>query len=263
MMTWKWAAVVAAGGTGELYSLLPDEHRQVVAAVVAEVKGRAPVIAGAGFNASLGAELARQGAAAGADGILCFPPYYPGAADDGLVAYYKAIADATPLGVFIYSRDWVAPGGELVARMADAIPNLVAWKDGQGDVRRLQSIRDRVGDRLHFIGGIGDDCVPGYYAIGIRTYTSSISNWSPGLSLELHERAAAGDFAMLSRLMSDYVVPLYDLRARRRGYEVSVMKAGMDIIGLRGGPVRSPLVDVLPEEMPEIRAMLARWKAVL
>src|SRR5438067_1608946 len=122
-----FCAVVAAGGTGEVYSLTPDEHRQVVATTVKVLRGKAPVIAGVGFNRALAVELARQAAATGADGILALPPYYPGAPDDGMLEYYKAIGAATPLGLLIYSRDWVAYGPEQVARLAAAIPTLVAW----------------------------------------------------------------------------------------------------------------------------------------
>ena len=68
------AALVAAGGTGELYSLTPDEHVKVVAAAVEEARGRVPVVAGVGFNASLGAEMARRAAGAGASAILALPP---------------------------------------------------------------------------------------------------------------------------------------------------------------------------------------------
>jgi 5-dehydro-4-deoxyglucarate dehydratase len=99
--------------------------------------------------------------------------------------------------------------------------------------------------------------------LGLRTYTSSIANVAPKLSWQLHHAAANGEGAELARLMSKYVVPLYALRARRKGYEVSVMKALMDQLGLRGGPVRPPLPDVRAEEMEEIRAMVAAWQDVL
>src|SRR5258705_11254913 len=88
-------AVVAPAGTGELHSLSLAEHKAVVKAAVEEVKGRVPVLAGAGFNPPIAAELAREAAAAGADGILAFPPYYPSPDEDGLFAYYRGIADAT------------------------------------------------------------------------------------------------------------------------------------------------------------------------
>jgi 5-dehydro-4-deoxyglucarate dehydratase len=118
----------------------------------------------------------------------------------------------------------------------------------------------RLGDRLYWIGGAGDDCVPGYYAIGIRTYTSSISTVAPKLAIELHEVTARGDSTALKKLMEQCVVPLYGLRSRRKGYEVSVMKELMNLAGLAGGPVRPPLANVRPEEMPEIRAILESWR---
>jgi 5-dehydro-4-deoxyglucarate dehydratase len=252
-------AIVAAAGTGELYSLSPAEHLAVVKTVVKEVKDRVPVLAGTGFNPPIAAELARAAAKAGVDGILAFPPYYPAPDDEGVLAYYQAVADATPLGFIIYSRDWFAPGPALVEKLAK-IPSLIAWKDGQGDIRRFQMIRRRLGDRLHWVGGAGDDMVPGYYSMGVRTYTSSIANVAPKLSLHLHELASAGHSTELSQLMTELVIPLYEFRARRKGYEVSVMKRMMDDIGLAGGPVRAPLVDVTAQERGELHTMLKRWK---
>jgi 5-dehydro-4-deoxyglucarate dehydratase len=258
LLSHDMGAIVAAGGTGELYSLDFAEHEAVVRRTVDMVDGRWPVIAGVGGNVAIATELARRAAAAGADGILALPPYYPHADEDGLLAYYHAIGDATPLGFIVYSRDWVNPGPAFVGRLA-SLPGLAAWKDGQGDVRRLQALMTSVGDRLHWIGGAGDDLVPAYYRLGIRTYTSSIANVAPRLSLELHERAAAGDEAGLQQLMA-YVVPLYALRGRRKGYEVSVMKAMMELMGQAAGPVRPPLVEITAAEREELKAMLARWR---
>jgi 5-dehydro-4-deoxyglucarate dehydratase len=254
------AAVVAAGGTGEMYSLTPEEHGQVVQATVEEVGGRVPVIAGVGFNGAVAAAMARRAAGDGADAILALPPYYPQADEDGLADYYAAIGEATPLALLVYSRDWVNPGPAWVERLAQRVPTLFAWKEGQGDVRRYQQIMQRLGDRLHWIGGVGDDCVPGYYSIGIRAYTSSIATVAPKLSVQLHETAAAGDAPALKRLMDDYVVPLYSLRARRKGYEVSIMKEMMTLAGLAAGPVRPPLPPVRPEDLADLRALFARWR---
>jgi 5-dehydro-4-deoxyglucarate dehydratase len=122
---------------------------------------------------------------------------------------------------------------------------------------------ERCGDRLHWIGGIGDDMVPGYYSIGVRTYTSSVAVVAPRLSLQLHERASMLDQASLARLMSNYIIPLYALRNRRKGYEVSVMKKAMEILGKPAGPVRPPLPEVRPEEVKEIEALMERYKPVL
>jgi 5-dehydro-4-deoxyglucarate dehydratase len=263
LMEHPLAAVVAAGGTGEMYSLSPAEQLEVVTATVEEVGGRVPVIAGVGINTRLAVETAKESVRAGADAVLALPPYYPNADDEGLADYYAAIGSATPEALLVYSRDWVNPTPEWVERLAGRVPTLAAWKDGQGDVRRYQQIIGKVGDRLYWIGGAGDDCVPGYYAIGIRTYTSSIATVAPRLSLQLHEAASSGDAATLRRLMDDYVLPLYALRSRRRGYEVTVMKEMMNLVGLAGGAVRPPLPPLRPDDRAELRALVERWKPVL
>ena len=252
------AAMVAAGGTGELYSLTPQEHRQVIEAIVGECRGRVPVIAGVGFNATLAAELARESASLGVQAILAFPPYYPYPDDDGLVEYYRAIGAATPLGLLIYSRDWFHPNAALVQRLAE-IPTLVAWKDGQGDIRRLQILIARIGNRLTWIGGAGDDMVPAYYAVGIRAFTSSVSNVSMRVAHALHDLASHHDRA-IQRLMSELIVPLYAMRSRRRGYEVTVMKELMNLLGLAGGAVRPPLPKMAPTDLEELNATVPLWR---
>ena len=263
MVRFPLCAVVAAGGTGELYSLTPEEHRQLVEATVEVAGGKAAVIAGVGFGGGLAVELAKQARSAGADGILMFPPYYPNADFEGLLRYYKAIGEAVDAGLFLYSRDTVSLTPAQVFLLSREIPNLIALKEGQGDIRNYQRIMERCGDRLHWIGGIGDDMVPAYYSIGIRTYTSSVATIAPRLSLQLHERASMLDSPSLGRLMRNYVLPLYAMRARRKGYEVSVMKKAMEILGKPAGPVRPPLPTIRPEEVRELEALLARFEPVL
>jgi 5-dehydro-4-deoxyglucarate dehydratase len=258
-----FSALVAAGGTGEVYSLTPTEQDAVVRTTVDAARGRLPVMAGVGFNQAVAVETARSASEAGADAILALPPYYPQADEEGLLAYYEAIGRASAHALVVYGRDWVQPGPAWVERLAARVPTLVAWKDGQGDLRRLAQIRARVGERLAWIGGAGDDCVPGYYAIGLRAYTSSIANVAPMLSLELHDVAARGDTARLERLMSDYVLPLYALRARRRGYEVTVMKEMMSLLGQPAGPVRPPLPRLDASDRKDLEAIVKRWREVL
>jgi Dihydrodipicolinate synthase/N-acetylneuraminate lyase len=248
--------MVAAGGTGELYSLSIDEIELVVATTVRAVNGRMPVVAGAGFNAPMGADIARRVERAGAECILALPPYYSDAPEDGLFAYYEAIGAATPLPLMVYSRGWAVFTPEMVARLADRVPTLVAWKDGQGDVRKYQRIMNYNGDRLAWLGGLGDDCVPGYFAIGVQAYTSSISNIAPRLSLALAEAGVSGDFAKLNGLMERYVHPLYAIRERSRGYEVAVMKAAMEVLGIPAGPVRPPLMNCRPKDVEDIRKLM-------
>src|SRR5215469_2260299 len=91
LMNHPVCAVVAAGGTGEMYSLTPSEHAQVIETTVEIVNGRTPVIAGVGFNRALAVEMAKRSAAAGTDAILALPPYYPQADEEALIEYHRAI----------------------------------------------------------------------------------------------------------------------------------------------------------------------------
>ena len=256
-----FCALVAAGGTGELYSLTPAEVEDVVRVTVQAAAGRMPVVAGTGFNGPLGADMARRAEKAGAEIILALPPYYSNAPFEGVVAYYRQIGAASGLPLMVYSRDWAVFTPDMVSRLADQVPALAFWKDGQGDARKYQRIMHSLGDRLAWLGGLGDDCVPAYFAVGVQAYTSSISNIAPRLSVELAEAGTARDFARLDGLMKKYVHPLYALRERVKGYEVTVMKAAMEMLGMPAGPVRPPLCPCSEKDLADLRALMKVYQA--
>jgi 5-dehydro-4-deoxyglucarate dehydratase len=256
MASFPFCALVAAGGTGEMYSLSPEEIEEVVSTCVKAAKGRMPVVAGTGFNGVLGADIAKRAAKAGARCILALPPYYVSAPEEGLFADYEEIGRATELPLMVYSRDWAVFTPDMVSRLADRVPTLAAWKDGQGDVRKYQRIMERNGDRLAWFGGLGDDCVPGYFAIGVQAYTSSISNIAPKLSLALAEAGLKRDFTCLNELMKRYVNPLYALRERSKGYEVAVMKTAMQVLGMAAGPVRPPLMNCQAKDEKDVAELM-------
>jgi 5-dehydro-4-deoxyglucarate dehydratase len=259
MASYPFCAMVAAGGTGELYSLTPEEVGEVVRVTVDAVAGRMPVVAGTGYNASMGADIARRVEKAGADCILTLPPYYNNAPFAGLVDYYRTIGSATALPLMVYSRDWAVFTPEMVSRVADAVPTLTFWKDGQGDARKYQRIMHSLGDRLAWLGGLGDDCVPAYFAVGVQAYTSSISNIAPRVSLALSEAGLARDFDRIAILMNKYVHPLYAIRERVKGYEVAAMKSAMEILGMRAGPVRPPLSNCAERDIADLRTLMEAY----
>jgi 5-dehydro-4-deoxyglucarate dehydratase len=263
MVKYPFCAIVAAGGTGELYSLTVDEIEQVARVTVQATGGKMPVVAGTGYNAAIGADIARKVEKAGADLLLALPPYYINAPEGGLFDYYQAIGRASGLPLFVYSRDWAVFTPQMVAQLADRVPTLAGWKDGQGIARKYQRIMDEVGDRLAWFGGLGDDCVPEYFAIGVQAYTSSISNISPRVSLALAEAGMARDFTRLNALMTKYVHPLYALRERMKGYEVAVTKEAMEMLGMPAGPVRPPLSNCRPQDVEELRKIVAVYQESL
>ena len=198
--------------------------------------------------------MAAEAEKLGASALLILPPYYQNACFDGLLSYLKGIGQATSLPLILYTRDWFNLNPEEAQRVADEVPNLWGWKDGQGELRSLQRIRSRLGERFTWIGGVGDDHVSGYYGIGIRRFTSSISCVAPKLSIALHNAGASREEAELAELTDRFVLPLYNLRTRRKGYEVSAMKALLELRGYAGGPSRPPLVDVNETEREELAA---------
>lgn len=260
MMKHPFCSLVAAGGTGEMYSMTPSENVEVVRRTAAIVDGRVPVVGGVGFNGRIASAMAREMEQAGADALLVMPPYYTNAPAEGLYDYYAEIGRATGLPLAIYSRDWAVFTPDMVARLAEKVPTLELWKDGQGDARRYQKIMSKLGDRLAWFGGLGDDCITPYFSIGVQAYTSSISNVAPRLSLAMADAGMKQDFVTLNKLVNQYVHPLYALRERKRGYEVSIMKTMMDLIGLKGGPVRPPLENNTAEETEMTRKIVELYK---
>jgi 5-dehydro-4-deoxyglucarate dehydratase len=253
---YPFCAINAPAGISEIFSLSVAEAVAVVRKTVELARGKMPVIGSVCFNAAIAAEMARGMEAAGADALLVLPPYYQQPPEEGLLAYYRAIGRACGLPLIVYSRGWAAFTPEQVARLADAVPTLRYWKDGQADARVYQRIMARLGDRLVWIGGAGDDCAAMYAAIGVRAFTSSVSAILPRLALAWGEAALAGDFARLNMLLARYVHPLFALRARKRGYEVAVMKKAAELLGKPCGAPRPPIPELSAAEVDELRALL-------
>ena len=256
-------ALVAPSGTGEIFALSPEETAAVARATVEAVDGRIPVIASVGFNVRIGADLARRAEEAGAEGVLIMPPYYATPDPRGLLDYYAQISKATHLGVLPYARDAAAFTPDLVEQLARAVPNLVGFKDGRGDVRVFQRLREHVverlgADRLVWLAGVGDDLVGAYFAGGAQGFTSSLACFWPEASAELYRLASTGDFDGLRAYHQRVVRPFYELRQRGRGFEVSVMKAAMEILGHPAGAPRPPLGRLSDKDLADLQELLQR-----
>ena len=269
MARFGFCSMVAAGGTGELYSLTVEEAVEVVRVTKKVCGDRIPVIGGVGLNTPIATAMARGMEQAGADGLLVLPPAYLNAPQQGLFDYYAAVGRASGLPLAIYSRDWAVFTPEMVAKLAEQVPTLDIWKDGQGNGRVYQRIMAHVGDRLAWVGGLGDDCLPTYLACRVQAFTSSISNTCPELAVRLAELggliknpAGEPDLKAITDLMNALVHPLYALREKVKGYEVSVMKYMMDLLGgeLYGGPVRPPLENTRPEHQAEVTRLTELYR---
>ncbi len=254
-------AIVAPSGTGEVFAITPEEARDIVAATV-DVAGDKPVIAAAAFSARLGARMAADAEAEGASAIMVVSPYYAKPSPDGLVAYYREIAEATSLPIIPYARDSALFNPAILENLCNALPQIVAFKDGRADVRLFTQLREsvthRIGaDRLVWIGGSGDDLVGPYFAAGAVGYTSSLACFWPEASMEIYDLASSGDVAGLAAYHDRVVRPIYEMRQLKPGYEVSVMKAAMEILGYVAGPSRAPLANLDTDEKRRLAGILA------
>jgi 5-dehydro-4-deoxyglucarate dehydratase len=254
------AGLFAAGGTGEFFSLTPTEVATVVGAAVAEAAGRLPVISGCGYGTATAVEIARSVEKAGADGLLLLPPYLVGASQEGLAAHIEAVCRATSLGVIVYNRDNAVVTEDTLARLCERNANLVGFKDGVGDIERMMRIYARMGDRLTYIGGLptAETFAPAYLEMGVTTYSSAIFNFMPEWALRFYRAVRARDHEWVMRALNEFVLPYITLRNRGRGYAVSIVKAGVELVGRPAGPVRPPLTDLTADEKTELAALIAR-----
>ncbi|WGW03001.1 5-dehydro-4-deoxyglucarate dehydratase [Tropicibacter oceani] len=247
------AGLIVAGGTGELFSLSPDE----VVAVVKTAKAAQPndpIIAGCGYGTRMAIEMAQGIEAAGGDGILLLPHYLIGAPQAGIEAHIRRVCQSTNMGVIVYNRGQSVVSAQTLARLADDCPNLIGFKDGTGDIDTVKRITVHNGDRLAYIGGMPTHelFAQAYRGAGVDTYSSAVFNFVPRTALKFHAAFVAGDDKTCEAMLRDFYYPFAAIRDRCTGYAVSAIKAGVSLRGFDTGPVRTPLTDLTEEE----RAMM-------
>ena len=205
------SGLVPVGTTGESPTLSHDEHKRVVELCVEVAKKRVPVIAGAGSNNTLEAiELAQHAEAVGADALLVVTPYYNRPTQKGLIAHYKAIAEAVSLPIIIYNipgRSVVDMSPETMWALAKACRNIVGVKDATGKIERVSEQRITCGP--DFVQLSGEDATAlGFNAHGGTGCISVTANVAPRLLAEFQAATLAGDYAKALGLQ-DRLMPLH------------------------------------------------------
>ncbi|WP_329598926.1 5-dehydro-4-deoxyglucarate dehydratase [Streptomyces pseudovenezuelae] len=262
------AAVFACCGTGEFHALTPEEFERCVRAAVEETAGRVPVVAGAGYGTALAVRYARLAEAAGADGLLAMPPYLVVAGQEGLLRHYREVAAATALPVIVYQRDNAVFTPETVVELARS-EGIIGLKDGLGDLDLMQRIVSAVrtevpGDFLYFNGlPTAEQTQLAYQAIGVPLYSSAVFCFAPDLALAFHRALLDGDRTTADRLLDGFYRPFVELRARGRGYAVSLVKAGVRMRGLDVGEVRPPLHEPGEDHVKQLAEIIERGHALL
>lgn len=256
---YKASVLFAPGGTGELFSLTPSEVAHITK-VAKSASANTPIVGGAAYGTAMAVEMAKAAEAAGADGVLLLPPYLMFAEQEGLIAHVKAVCDAVGVGVVVYNRDNIILNADSLQKLCDECPNLIGFKDGHGEVDRVIEITTKLGDRLVYIGGMPTHelYAQAYFSAGVTTYSSAVFNFIPELAQKFYSALRTNDKATTDQILKDFFFPLVALRNRKKGYAVSIIKAGLEARGRKAGPVRPPLTDLTGSEMDELKALIAK-----
>lgn len=188
--------LVPAGTTGETSTLSHAEHKRVVELCVQTARGRVPVIAGAGSNATSEAiELAQHAKTVGADAVLVVAPYYNRPSQEGIYRHYAAINEAVQIPVITYNvpgRTVVDISNETLERLSK-LPNIVGIKDATGDMTRATMQRLTCGPEWVLLSG-DDPTALGYVAHGGVGAISVTSNVAPEAMASFFNAALARDW---------------------------------------------------------------------
>ncbi len=247
--------LVPCGTTGEVPTLTGEEQVRVVELVVAEAKGRVPVLAGAGsYNTHEVIEAGKRMKAAGADGLLSVTPYYNKPTPEGLYRHYKAIGDAVGLPIVVYNvpgRTGLNVDPATLVRLS-SIPQVIAVKEASGNVTQMCEVCAAV--PKDFIVLSGDDALTlPLMAIGGHGIISVASNEIPAEMSRMVELAERGDFAG-ARALHTRLLPLLQINFVESN--PIPVKSAMATMGLLEEVYRLPMVPPRPASKQKIDAVL-------
>jgi 5-dehydro-4-deoxyglucarate dehydratase len=253
-------ALFAAGGTGEFFSLTPEDYSAVIKTAVDTCEGMVPILAGAGGPTRTAIAYAQEAQRLGAKGVLLMPHYLTEASEAGIANHVEEVCKSLDIGVIFYNRANSRLSAEHLARLADKCPNLIGFKDGVGEIEPMVRVRRKLGDRFAYLGGLptAEVYAAAYKALGVPVYSSAVFNFIPKTAMEFYRAIAAEDHETVGRLIDDFFLPYLDIRNRRAGYAVSIVKAGAKLVGHDAGPVRAPLTDLTEEELSLLDALIKK-----
>lgn len=254
------SAIFIACGSGEFQSLSAKEYQNMVDIAVSVTNKQVPVYTGVGGNIQEALNQTVISEKAGADGYLILPPYLIQGEQEGIYEYYRSIIQNTDLNAIIYQRDNAISDLNTVTKLAE-LPQLIGLKDGHGNMELNIELIQNLGDRFEWMNGMpfAEITMQAYYHMGFETYSSAMSNYIPHISRMYFEALKKNDKETLHSLYQDVLLPINDIRKKKKGYAVSLIKAGMEIMGFNvGQSVRAPVVEVSREHYKELEGIVKR-----
>ncbi|MEH3143668.1 MAG: 4-hydroxy-tetrahydrodipicolinate synthase [Mycobacterium kyogaense] len=251
--------LVVSGTTGESPTTTDAEKIALLGAVLEAVGDRAHIVAGAGtYDTAHSVGLAKASAAEGAHGLLVVTPYYSRPPQEGLLAHFRTVADATDLPVILYDippRSVVPIEWDTIRALAEH-PNIVAIKDAKGDLHGGGQIIAETGLAYYS----GDDALNlPWLAMGAVGFISVWGHVAAGQLRDMLSAFASGDVAT-ARKINVSLAPLSAAQARLGG--VTLSKAALHLQGFDVGDPRLPQVPATDDQLEALAADL-RAAAVL
>src|SRR3954452_15908241 len=242
--------LVISGTTGESPTTTDDEKDRLLRAAVDAVGDRASLVAGVGTNDTAhSVELAKDAEKAGATALLAVAPYYNKPPQEGLLAHFRAIADATALPVMLYDipgRSGIEIATDTLLRLAEH-PRIVAVKDAKGDFRGTATVRAR-SDLAYYSGE--DILTLPLLSLGAVGVVGVPTHGAGPHVQRMIESFDAGD-AAAARELHLRLLPVFTGFFRTQG--AILAKAAMNVAGLPAGPMRLPLVDADEAQIAQLR----------
>jgi 4-hydroxy-tetrahydrodipicolinate synthase len=253
--------LMAAGNTGEFFTLTMDEVREVHAATVEAAAGKSLVSAAVGRSLTEAKALAKDAIAAGADAIMGHHPMDPFAGPSYQANYFLELADFSTVPVIAYVRSDAFSVADF--RKLALHPNIAGIKFASQNLMLLSEvIRSNQDAPAIWVCGLAEGWAPAFYAMGARGFTSGLVNVFPERSHAVHQALEAGDYAR-ARSLIDGIAGFEILRTKyNNGANVTVVKEALGMLGTDVGPVRLPGVVALNDEERNIlRGIVDRVKA--
>jgi 4-hydroxy-tetrahydrodipicolinate synthase len=246
--------LVISGTTGESPTTSDEEKARLLTTVLEAVGDRAIVVAGVGTNDTAhSCELARAAEEAGAHGLLVVTPYYNKPPQSGLVAHFRAVADATGLPNLLYDipgRTGTPIAPETLIQLAEH-PRIVAVKDAKGDFGAGSKVM--LATSLAFYSG--DDMVNlPWLSVGAAGFVSVVGHVVGDRLHDMIDAYLAGRVTEALAIHRE-LLPVYTGMFRTQG--VIMTKAALGLLGLPGGSLRLPLPDATEAEIDRLRTDLA------
>ena len=248
--------VVPNGSLGEYQVLTPEERAAVLKTAIDAAPKGFHVVAGVGaYGAKESRKWAEHAAENGAGAVMLLPPNAYRANDDEVIAHYKEVGQVG-IPIVAYNNPFdtkVDLLPELVAKIADEVPNVVAIKEFSGDVRRAWQIHQRA-PRIEILVG-ADDVLLELSTAGVVGWIAGFPNALPKESAELYELVTSGNYQAAAPIYAA-VHDLFNWDSKKEF--IQAIKLAMDIVGRYGGPTRLPRLPLPAADESKVRADVAR-----